>query len=977
MSIFSPRKPLPMIKPILLALIAIILSSSIHAQLLTSTPTFPKDTGTIAITMDATKGNKGLLNYANPNDVYVHIGVITNLSTSAADWKHVKFNNFNAPDASVKAQSLGDDKYRFTIPAPRTFFNLAQNETIQKIAILFRNGAGTVVQRNADGSDMFVPVYSNDFAAKFLQPFTEPKYIPVAEPVTKEVGDSINIVYASSQPAALKLYFNGTLVEQLNDNNIISYNAEIDAAGNQQVIATATLNGTVTRDTINFFVAGSANVSALPAGARDGINYEPGDTSVILVLYAPGKSRVAVIGEFNDWIEKTEFQMNKTPDGKRFWIRITGLTKGTTYAYQYLVNSSLRIADPYTEMVLDPDNDKYIEASTYPNLKAYPTGKTNGIVSTFQLGAQAYTWQVPNFARPDKKGLIIYELLLRDFISAHDWKTLKDTIPYFKALGITAVQLMPVNEFEGNLSWGYNSSFYFAPDKYYGNKNSMKQFIDECHKNGIAVIMDIALNHQFGQSPLVQLYWDAANSRPDPLNPWFNPVAKHAYNVGYDMNHESNATKYFTSRVVEHWLTEYKIDGFRFDLSKGFTQNATCDNNGGNCNENLMAQYDPGRVAIWKAYFDTVQSKSQGAYVILEHFAANNEEQELSSYGMMLWGNHNYNFSEATMGWVNNSNFSGAVHTSRGWSQPHLVAYMESHDEERVQFRNNNYGNSSATHNIKELAVGLKRDEMAASFLLMIPGPKMIWQFGEMGYDYSINYCTDGTIKDACRLDNKPIRWDYLNNFGRKRLHDAYAGLLKLRQHAAYSNAFLDNDNVTYSLAGAFKWLKVTTDTSDLVVVGNFDVNAVSGVIQFPQTGTWYDYLSGKTITVTEQTMTMNLQPGEYHVYLNRNITSVLTPVKDVVYQQNNTRLAVYPNPVNVQSIIEYEIPAAGNVSLTINNLVGQRIGMVYSKYQAKGLYKTAVSSLVNRGEKLVPGTYFIKLELNGYRKVQQIVIPN
>ena len=57
---------------------------------------------------------------------------------------------------------------------------------------------------------------------------------------------------------------------------------------------------------------------------------------------------------------------------------------------------------------------------------------------------------------------------------------------------------MPFNEFEGNDSWGYNPDFYFAPDKYYGPKNTLKEFIDSCHSKGIAVIMDIALNHSFG-----------------------------------------------------------------------------------------------------------------------------------------------------------------------------------------------------------------------------------------------------------------------------------------------------------------------------------------------------------------------------------------------------------------------------------------------------------------------------------------------
>ena len=150
-------------------------------------------------------------------------------------------------------------------------------------------------------------------------------------------------------------------------------------------------------------------------------------------------------------------------------------------------------------------------------------------------------------------------LLLRDFMSAHDWKTLRDTLNYFKTLGINAIEIMPLNEFEGNDSWGYNPDFFLAPDKYYGPKNTLKEFIDSCHTKGIAVLMDIALNHATGLCPLAALYWNNATNQPAANNPWFNVTATHPYNVFNDFNHESLATRYFTSRVVEHWLRNIKL----------------------------------------------------------------------------------------------------------------------------------------------------------------------------------------------------------------------------------------------------------------------------------------------------------------------------------------------------------------------------------------------------------------------------------
>ncbi len=524
---------------------------------------------------------------------------------------------------------------------------------------------------------------------------------------------------------------------------------------------------------------------------------------------------------------------------------------------------------------------------------------------------------------------------------------------------------MPFNEFEGNLSWGYNPDFYFAPDKYYGPKNTLKAFVDECHKNGIAVVMDIALNHSFGSSPMVQLYFDAANNRPDISNPWFNPVAKHDFNVGYDMNHESLDTKYYVNRITAFWLQEYKLDGFRFDLAKGFTQKQTCDNNGANCNDNAFAQYDSSRVAIWKRYYDSIQSYVNNSYVILEHFAANDEETVLSNYGMMLWGNENYAFNQATMGYADGSDLSQSLSSVRGWTQPSLVSYMESHDEERLMYKNINYGNAAGSYSVKALTIGLARNEMAAAFLFMMPGPKMIWQFGELGYDYSINTCQDGTVNNACRTDAKPIRWDYLQATNRLHLHDVYAALLKLRAHPLFKAGFVTN-RVQQSLVGLFKWLVLTTDTSNIVVIGNFDVAATTGTVTFPGAGAWYDYLTGETITATGSAQSFTLQPGEYHVYVNRNVTNVAsTPVFDLPNAGGQLKITVLNNPVRSDTQLKIDLPANGRLQVTLFDAMGRLGGTYDAGFQPKGSYQLLLNKVAGSKMLNTTGMYFVKINFN------------
>ena len=588
-----------------------------------------------------------------------------------------------------------------------------------------------------------------------------------------------------------------------------------------------------------------------PLGSNDGVTFLNAGKSVILNLYAPKKTTVAVIGEFNNWQPTA---MKNSVDGTRWWVQIDNLDATKEYAYQYLINGTLKVADPYTEKVLDPSNDQYIPTTVYPNLKAYPTGATTGIVSTFWYSQPAYTWTTTNFTRPAPKNLVIYEMLVRDFIATHDYKTIKDTLNYFVNLGVNAIELMPVSEFEGNDSWGYNPNFYFAPDKYYGTKNDLKALIDACHAKGIAVIQDIVLNHSFGSSPMVQMYWNG--SAPSADNPWYNTVPTHPFNVGFQFNHESAATKYFVKNVLKWWMKEYHIDGYRFDLAKGFTQ----VNSGSDVN--LWGQYDASRVAIWKDYNNTMRAIDPNFYVILEDFAGNQEEGELATQGMMTWGNMATPGEQATMGYPTGPvwDLSGLFYNGYGFSNPYaLISYFESHDEERLQFKNGAYGNSNGTYNVKDLATGLKRNELGAVFMFASPGPKMLWQFGERGYDVSINDL-------GGRLSDKPPHWEYMADPNRHHLYATYAKMIKWK----INNPVFTTTNFTYSLTDAIKTIQLNgTDGTNVEVVGNFDVVSNTANVSFKATGTWTDNIDGSTINVNALPFSMTLAPGEYHVYSN------------------------------------------------------------------------------------------------------------
>jgi 1,4-alpha-glucan branching enzyme len=601
----------------------------------------------------------------------------------------------------------------------------------------------------------------------------------------------------------------------------------------------ATNPGNTTTTTVN-------NGKPLPAGAVDGVTFINSGTSVIFNLYAPGKKTVSVSGDFNNW---QPVAMNETPDGTRWWVQVDNINPSTEYSYQYLIDGTIKIADPYTEKILDPVNDPSIPNTVYPNLKPYPSGQT-GYVSEFQANPPAYTWNTTSFTRPDPKNLVIYELLVRDFVATHSYQTLKDTLNYLANLGVNAIELMPVNEFEGNDSWGYNTDFGFALDKYYGPKNLYKAFIDACHSKGIAVIQDIVLEDQFGSSPMIQMYM-ASNGAPSASNPWFDQTNMHPDAVGYQLNHQSAATQYYTENVMKYWMQEYKIDGFRFDQAKGFTQTQSSD-------EGSWANYDASRVAIWQKYNAYMKSIDPTFYVILEYFAANSEESVLANQGMMMWTNLSSAGEQATMGWSSNPSWdlSGLFYDGYGFTAPYgLVAYWESHDEERTMFKNEAYGNSNGNYSVKDIPTALKREEMAAAFLMSSPGPKMMWQFEELGYDISIN--------QNGRLGDKPILWNYNADVNRRHLYSVYSKMINMKK----KNAVFATTNFSYNLSTSVKTVKLIDASNSVEIVGNFDIVPMTVNVVFPATGNWYDNFSGTSITVPNVNYMMTLAPGEYHVY--------------------------------------------------------------------------------------------------------------
>lgn len=446
-------------------------------------------------------------------------------------------------------------------------------------------------------------------------------------------------------------------------------------------------------------------------------------------------------------------------------------------------------------------------------------------------------------------------MLLRDFTESSDINGAMAKLDYLQSLGVNAIELMPVQEFDGNDSWGYNPAFFFAMDKAYGTDRMYKEFIDECHSRGIAVILDVVYNHATGANPFARMWWDAANNKTATNNPYFNVDAPHPYSVFHDFNHESDLVRTFVKRNLQFLLEEYNIDGFRFDLTKGFTQRTSTESTAGN--------YDASRIAILKDYNQTIKAVDPEAWVILEHFADDREETELSNEGMMVWRNRNNAYAQAAMGWKSDSDFRGVYYNTSARPVNSLVSYMESHDEERAAYKQAQYGNgilkTSLDAQMSQLGVN-------AAFFFTVPGPKMVWQFGEMGYDVSID--------ENGRTGRKPLRWEYLTVTERKELHDTYATLIGLRRdHPELFNSTATlNWQVTDTFweQGRFLTLSSFGNSKQIVVVGNFTNESINAATTFPQLGDWYNYLNPTEITtVHSKPMNIAVPANSFRIFSN------------------------------------------------------------------------------------------------------------
>ncbi len=759
-----------------------------------------QDSKDVVVTFYANRGNQGLMGLPASTAVYAHTGVILE---GSSEWAYAPAWLTNT--AKYKLTYVAPNTYTLNIGTLAEYYGLKASDVVKKLAFVFRTADGSKEGKTAMGGDIFVDVLPAGFQMEFTSD---------APAVLSASDATVNFSAKTTATATITIAVDGKQVAKTTGTEA---NAQVtfNPGDESTVTATATTATETKTESISLCYPRASVAKPYPAGTPQQGAVADASGSVTFCFAAPGKNSVMLIGSWNGYKATNAQVMDYTEvNGVRyFWTTVSGLDPDTEYPYYYLVDNTLSVGDPYARLVLDPYSDKWLSDGTYPGLIPYPAEVTgNVMLAVYKGNRDKYDWKVKNFQGPAQQDLIIYELLVRDFSGtegkAYGDGTLNSALEhldYLKALGINAIELMPVQEFNGNNSWGYNTNFYFAPDKAYGSPDDYRNFIDRCHQEGIAVILDVVFNQSDGLHPWYQMY-------PSGSNPFYNATAPHAYSVLNDWNQDNLLVQKQWEDMIRYWMTAYKVDGFRFDLVKGLGDN---ESYGGNASEANTNKYNASRVARMKALTEVMKAINPNSYSINENLAGAQEENQMAANGQLNWANINEQACQFAMGYQSDSNCNRfyAPSDSRTWGS--TVSYAESHDEQRVAYKQKQYGTDVVK---RSLNVQLQRLGSLAAQMILAPGAHMIWQFGELG-----NATSTKNADGSNNTDPKPVYWSYYNQPARRGLYDSYSELIGIRR----ANPDLFAQTATFSMNcgtnnwGAGRTIYASTANKELICVIN------------------------------------------------------------------------------------------------------------------------------------------------------------
>jgi 1,4-alpha-glucan branching enzyme len=541
------------------------------------------------------------------------------------------------------------------------------------------------------------------------------------------------------------------------------------------------------------------------AGTQSGMGAVSGAGGVTFRVWAPFATAVHVGGDFNDWsVDSTPLVLEQ--DG-----------------YWSCDSPSARPGSLY-KFIIEGTNGKQWKIDPYA--ARLDATATNCIVDD-----RAYVWAYTNYATPSLEQLVVYEMHVGTFFDEGSGGTLATAaqkLDYLCDLGINAIEFMPLGQFSGERSWGYNPAYPFAIDNGYGDGADLKHFIDEAHRRGMIVIVDVVYNH-FGDTDLWQ----------------FDGWSQDGHGGIYFYNDWRRVTPYGETRpdygrveVRQYlrdnamlWLEEYRADGLRWDAT-AWVRNVFG-------NQDDPASDLPDGWMLMQSINDEMDRKTPWKISIAEDLRGNGYITKDTGAGgagfSTQWSTGEFlrPIRDAVITGDDSARDMYAVRDAieRRFNESAFTrtVYTENHDED-----------ANGSERLPELIwpgnagswFSRKRSTLAAGIALTAPGIPMIFNGQEF-------------LADSFFSDGRSLNWNRLSDFAA--VHQFYTDAIHLRRNWFNNTRGLSGQGVNVFHVNndaklvAFHRYESGGPGDDVVVVANFaNVSYESYTIGFPHTGPWY-----------------------------------------------------------------------------------------------------------------------------------------
>jgi len=544
-----------------------------------------------------------------------------------------------------------------------------------------------------------------------------------------------------------------------------------------------------------------------PTGANDRkeMGATPNPAGVGFRVWAPNASGVSVIGSFNDW-DGGRHPLQAEGNGNWF-ADVPGARAGDSYKFQLQTGQGeLKRIDPYAREVTGSAGDAVV----------HDTG---------------FDWEKDSFQIAPWNELVVYELHVGTFNDEQEdgaaarFDSIAGRLGHLKKLGVNAIQIMPVGEFAGDRSWGYNPAHIFSVELSYGGPLAFKKFVQRAHREGIAVILDVVYNH-LGPGDLDLWQFDGWSENDAGGIYFYNDERSHTPWGETRPNYGCGEVRQFISDNVFMWLGEYHLDGLRYDCTQFIRSvDGSLDNDlpeGWSLlqwlNEQISQQF-PGRLTI----AEDLQNNS---------WLTRSVGGGGAGFGSQWDANFVHPIRQAVITPDDQERSLAAIRDALCYRYNDdafdRVIYSESHDEvangkSRVP-QEINPGDPTGWY-------AQKRSTLAAALVFTAPGIPMLFQGQEF-------------LEGEWFRDTVPLDWDQ---------RDEYRGIVRLYRDLIHLR--LNRGGFTRGLCGQFTQVQHLNEDAkvlafhrwdrggagdDVVVVANFSGEPRDDYqIGFPAPGTW------------------------------------------------------------------------------------------------------------------------------------------